>query len=181
MRSPEFQARYGSLDNADFVDLLYRNVLDREADATGLANWTARLDAGMSRADVVMGFSQSPEFTAATAPDLAAWLHAQGPHDELAGIGGTDQMFGGIYADVFLFSPDLPGQTTIRDFEPWDEINLASFGYTDLAQARAHFTNTSEGLLFSDQGVEVLVQSLPGQDLPTFEQMYIEIGGATLA
>ena len=176
--SAEFQARYGALDNEDFVNLLYQNVLGREADAGGLANWTGQLADGMDRAAVVMGFSQSSEFAAVTAPDLAAWLHAQGPHDELAGIGGSDQMFGGRLSDVFLFSPELPGDTTIRDFEPWDVLNLSSFGYADAAEARSHFTATEDGLLFSDRGVELLVQSLPGEALPDLATMYIDIGTA---
>ena len=174
--SAEFQARYGALDDEDFVNLLYQNVLGREADAGGLANWTGQLADGMDRAAVVMGFSQSSEFAAATAPDLAAWLHAQGPHDELAGIGGSDQMFGGRLSDVFLFSPELPGDTTIRDFEPWDVLNLSSFGYADAAEARSHFIATEDGLLFSDRGVELLVQSLPGEALPDLATMYIDIG-----
>ncbi|MBN9678452.1 DUF4214 domain-containing protein [Salipiger bermudensis] len=176
--SAEFQARYGALDDEDFVNLLYQNVLGREADAGGLANWTGQLADGMDRAAVVMGFSQSSEFAAATAPDLAAWLHAQGPHDELAGIGGSDQMFGGRLSDVFLFSPELPGDTTIRDFEPWDVLNLSSFGYADAAEARSHFTATEDGLLFSDRGVELLVQSLPGEALPDLATIYIDIGTA---
>ncbi|MCJ7874807.1 DUF4214 domain-containing protein [Phaeobacter sp. J2-8] len=64
--SPEFQAQFGGLDNAEFVTLLYNNVLGRDPDATGLANWTGRLEDGMTRAEVVRGFSDSPEFRADT-------------------------------------------------------------------------------------------------------------------
>ncbi|MEM9562655.1 MAG: DUF4214 domain-containing protein [Actinomycetota bacterium] len=42
-RSPEFAARYGHLDDAGFVDALYRNVLGRAADPAGLAYWTAQI------------------------------------------------------------------------------------------------------------------------------------------
>ncbi|MCR8550913.1 DUF4214 domain-containing protein, partial [Salipiger sp. P9] len=49
VNSTEFQNTYGSLDNEAFVTLLYQNVLDRDPDATGLANWVARLEDGMSR------------------------------------------------------------------------------------------------------------------------------------
>ncbi|NDW01300.1 DUF4214 domain-containing protein [Salipiger sp. PrR002] len=178
VKSAEFQATYGDLDTEGFVTLLYNNVLDRDPDAAGLENWSARLEAGASRSEVVMGFSQSAEFTAATAPALTNWLHAQGPHDELAGIGGTDQMFGGRMSDVFMFSPDLAGRTTIRDFEPWDEINLGSFGYLDADEARSHFTRTEGGLLFSDGDVEVLVQSLPGETLPGLNALLLDIGTA---
>ena len=66
--SPEFQARYGATDNAGFVDLLYRNVLGRAADAEGSAYWKGSLDAGaITRAEAVLGFSDSAELVAATA------------------------------------------------------------------------------------------------------------------
>lgn len=59
--SPEFQWRYGSLDNAQFVTQLYANVLDRAPDPGGF-NWHMRnLDAGMSRAHVLVTFSESAE------------------------------------------------------------------------------------------------------------------------
>lgn len=62
IKSPEFKATYGNATNEEFVNLLYRNVLDRSADAKGLARWTGDLENGKSRAEVVLGFSQSPEF-----------------------------------------------------------------------------------------------------------------------
>ena len=59
--SVEFSARYGGLDDGAFVDRLYQNVLGRLPDAAGRAAWTDNLAAGMSRADVVVGFSESAE------------------------------------------------------------------------------------------------------------------------
>lgn len=60
--SPEFASRYGRPEDGDFVNLLYQNVLDRDADAAGMAYYLERLEAGvMNRADVLVGFSQSPE------------------------------------------------------------------------------------------------------------------------
>ncbi|GEO41054.1 hypothetical protein SAE02_52020 [Skermanella aerolata] len=59
--STEFLNRYGSPDNTTFVTLLYKNVLGRTPDAGGLTNWTNALAAGMSRADAVLGFSESVE------------------------------------------------------------------------------------------------------------------------
>ncbi|HUR89811.1 MAG TPA: DUF4214 domain-containing protein [Ramlibacter sp.] len=65
--SPEFVQRYGALSNTAFVTQLYENVLHREPDVAGLAYHVGRLDAGVSRADVLLGFSESPENIAATA------------------------------------------------------------------------------------------------------------------
>ncbi|WP_157619685.1 DUF4214 domain-containing protein [Skermanella stibiiresistens] len=59
--SLEFQQRYGALDNTNFVKTLYRNVLDREAEPAGLANWRGALDAGVDRSDIVLSFSESAE------------------------------------------------------------------------------------------------------------------------
>jgi glucose/arabinose dehydrogenase len=78
--SPEFQARYGAPDNAGFVDLLYRNVLGRAADATGMAHWTGALDAGAAtREDVVLGFSESAELISTTAGRFSGGVWAPDP------------------------------------------------------------------------------------------------------
>ncbi len=64
--SPEFRQRYGALDDAGFVRLVYRNVLGRNPDAAGQQYWVGRLRAGVSRGKVMIGFSESPENVAAT-------------------------------------------------------------------------------------------------------------------
>ncbi len=62
-RSPEFTARYGSLSDRDFVDLVYRNVLGRAPDRAGYDYWTARLQARReSRGGLVVLFSESAEY-----------------------------------------------------------------------------------------------------------------------
>lgn len=67
LQSPEFQARYGLPEETGFVTALYHNSLDREPDAAGLAHWMWSLASGMSRADVVLGFSESTEHVQLTA------------------------------------------------------------------------------------------------------------------
>lgn len=62
--SPEFAARYGALDNAGFVDLIYRNVLGRAPEAQGRAYWIAQLNAGLDRGQTMTYFSESPEYLA---------------------------------------------------------------------------------------------------------------------
>lgn len=61
-RSGEFTARYGSLTQAQFVALVYRNVLGRAPDQAGEDHWVQRLRGGTSRGAVMVGFSESPEF-----------------------------------------------------------------------------------------------------------------------
>jgi hypothetical protein len=65
--STEFQNIYGSLGTSDFVSALYTNALHRPADAPGLAAWTAALNGGANKADVIIGFSDSLENRAQTA------------------------------------------------------------------------------------------------------------------
>ncbi|MCZ8259860.1 MAG: DUF4214 domain-containing protein, partial [Beijerinckiaceae bacterium] len=60
--SQEFSNIYGNLSNAAFVSTLYNNVLGRAADSQGLNDWVNLLNGGMSRASVVVGFSESLEF-----------------------------------------------------------------------------------------------------------------------
>ena len=68
--SPEFQSRYGNLGTGQFVDRLYLNALDREADPAGRAFWTAGIESRqVDRGDVLLAFAQSPEFVAKTGTD----------------------------------------------------------------------------------------------------------------
>lgn len=69
--SAEFAQRYGQLDDAGFVTRLYANVLGRAPDAAGLQAWTAQLAGGASRAEVLLGFSESTEYKAATGASTA--------------------------------------------------------------------------------------------------------------
>lgn len=65
--SNEFRARYGSLDVPHFVRLVYVNVLQREPDAAGYNYWAEHLTyRGMSRGQMMIGFSESNEFRART-------------------------------------------------------------------------------------------------------------------
>jgi uncharacterized protein (TIGR03118 family) len=48
--------------NDRFVDLTYQDLLGRQADATGMAFWTAHLDQGMTRTQIVAGIESSPEY-----------------------------------------------------------------------------------------------------------------------
>lgn len=60
--SQEFQDRYGNADDAQFVDLVYGNVLGRQPDADGRAYWIQQLADGLTRGELMTGFTESPEF-----------------------------------------------------------------------------------------------------------------------
>ena len=73
--STEFQMKYGALDDVSFVRQIYRNVLDREGEQSGVDAWIGGIKGGMSRADVVVGFSESQEHQNKMAPyiDNGIW------------------------------------------------------------------------------------------------------------
>ncbi|NNF53816.1 MAG: DUF4214 domain-containing protein [Acidimicrobiales bacterium] len=60
--SDEFKNTYGVLSNEGFVDRMYRNVLQRPADANGAAYWNNLMTNGLSRAEVLLYFSDSAEY-----------------------------------------------------------------------------------------------------------------------
>ena len=59
--SAEFQQQFGGLSNQQFVEQIYRFVLDRDGDAAGIATYVQALNQGFTRADVVLVLSESLE------------------------------------------------------------------------------------------------------------------------
>lgn len=58
----EFRRRFGLPTDGAYIDLLYRMVLGRGADAAGTAYWSARLGDDLDRGGLLVAFSDSPEF-----------------------------------------------------------------------------------------------------------------------
>jgi hypothetical protein len=73
IESPEFAGLYGANPSSEtFVTSLYSNVLHRAPDADGKAYWVNQLESHLqTQAQVLTGFSESPENQAALAPTLA--------------------------------------------------------------------------------------------------------------
>jgi hypothetical protein len=91
---PEFRTLYGTLNDTQFVDRVYRNVLGRSADAGGKAYWVSRLRSGTSRGKVMTSFSESPENKTVTkrTTDIALVVHLlldRRPSTAELGWGGT--------------------------------------------------------------------------------------------
>lgn len=78
--SKEFRDRYGALSDAEFVRLVYSNVLGRSADEQGEQHWVSSLRSGLSRGGIMIGFSESVEFQKKTgtyvAPPAEDWTQA---------------------------------------------------------------------------------------------------------
>lgn len=73
--SPEFTTRYGQLSTEQFVIQLYANVLLRAPDAGGLAFHVGNIGTGRAtRAQTLIGFSESPENKEQTSAAIAAGI-----------------------------------------------------------------------------------------------------------
>ena len=62
MHSTEFKSK--NLSDTEFVKVMYRTFLDREAEPAGLQYWLNKLASGMTRENVAAGFAASDEFGA---------------------------------------------------------------------------------------------------------------------
>lgn len=131
MGSLEFSNTYGSTNTEQFLTLLYQNVLNRAPSQTEIDNWTAHINGGQSRAEVVFGFANSVEFIRNTGPGLSAFVQANGPDDMLDPGPGDAVVSGGLWADTFVFTDDGEASTvTVTDLEPWDVLDFTDFGLT---------------------------------------------------
>ena len=62
LHSEEFVNK--SLSNEEYIKVLYRTFLGREADESGLFDWKGKLDRGeKTRDEIVNGFADSQEFS----------------------------------------------------------------------------------------------------------------------
>lgn len=78
INSAEFKSLYGANpSDMEFIDSLYHNVLHRNPDQSGYDFWIGSLDAGVSRAQVLVDFSQSVENQAQTLPLIANGIQYQ--------------------------------------------------------------------------------------------------------
>lgn len=75
VNSVEFATKYGPLDTLGFVQRLYNNVLGRDGEVAGVFGWVDGLNHGLTRAQVLEGFSESGENVAKTAALTANWIH----------------------------------------------------------------------------------------------------------
>ena len=155
--SVEFQNVYGATSNTAFVTLLYNNVLNRDPDAAGEANWVGQLNGGTAREVVVRGFAQSTEFINNTRVAYQDWLESQGSQgDFIVGGPGNDILFGGVFSDTFHFHSTDKGTDRVVGLEAWDKIELSGFGFANTAQVVAALTETGNHVQLSSDGVTII-------------------------
>lgn len=175
VRSQEFQNVYGSLGDTEFVELLYDNALDCEADVGGLQSWLDALGAGATREDVVKGFAQSLEFVTATNPTVVDYVRAFGFDDTLSGGSGEDTLEGGLYADVFLFEKDVETDITrVVDFELRDVLSFVNYDFETRQDVLDQFVQVGADAVLDLDNLQVILEGTALTDF-TEDQFMIDI------
>lgn len=106
-----------ALTDGAFVQQLYRQVLDRDGEAAGLAYWNGQLAGGVTtRADVLLAFALGDEHraihidglvvAAGTVDTENGWIGASGD-DRLDGGAGSDLLVGGDGVDTAAYAGKL--------------------------------------------------------------------------
>lgn len=157
--SPEFQTAYGALNNTDFVNALYLNVLGRPAEPQGLAYWVERLGNGtFTRANVVAQFSDSPEFRENMRVPFKDYMESGlgSWSDQLVGGAGDDVLVGGRGADIFSFAGTQTGNDQVYGLEGVDTLRFGGFsGISSAADVIANLTQVGQNVVFSSGGESV--------------------------
>ncbi|WP_299026462.1 DUF4214 domain-containing protein [uncultured Sulfitobacter sp.] len=178
--SREFSATYGNLNNSQFVNQLYLNVLDRAGDAAGIAGWVSRLEGGSSRAEVVTGFSQSREFSRNSDADFIQYMRSIAG-DTLEGEMGDDLLAGNLGADRFIFTSNLEEDGTLRSqdrnmvlgIDRWDALSFEDFGYANAGEAHARMSQSGDDVVFSDQGVVTYFNDITLAEIQTLSMTIV--------
>ncbi len=149
--SPEFINTYSpNLTDDAFVELLYQNVLGRASDPGGKQAWLSVIADGASRAQVVLGFSDSREFIAATADEAEAFAESNSAQV------WSDDVFR-LYQATLDRAPDLGG------FMAWTGQLGSGTEFLGVVQgfvASTEFTNTYGPDLSNGDFVELLYQNV---------------------
>jgi hypothetical protein len=135
--SPEFASASG-MSNPDFVEFLYQQCLGRPSDSGGKAYWINQITSGTSRADVLIGFSESPEHRTQTADILGE------------GLWKTDNNYQQVVALYDGFGdrlPDLNGlQYWVGQLKAGASLNSVAAGFA----ASPEFTSNTAGFSNAD-------------------------------
>src|SRR5262249_44710518 len=128
--------------NADYVEALYRAILNRDADAAGLANWTGLLNSGsLTRLQVVQGIRNSPEHFTQEVTDFYLTLLTGQP--DAAGLQNwVQQLEGGMREEqMAFFFLDSPEYLSQGDKHFVDAMYLSLLGRTFDAAGEANWLN----------------------------------------
>ncbi|MCR9125138.1 MAG: DUF4214 domain-containing protein [Rhodobacteraceae bacterium] len=137
--SREFFLEYGQLDNAGFVGNLYTNVLGRTGSAAEVTGWTDLMAGGLTRAQVVLGFSESAEFIAKTRAASDAFALAN------TDTVWTDDVYR-LYQATLDRLPDAPGLRgwtgQLGSGTPFDTVVAGFVGSTEFQNTYGTLDNS---------------------------------------
>ena len=143
--SPEFQANIGSLNDTQFVTLLYNNALHRAPDPGGLDNWVGALGNGMTRDALVAAFVESNEGKATNKPLVETFIQTQDPGQAnvLDGGDGTDTVSyksasGGVTVSLAITGPQETLGAGIDKLVNVENLTGSSFNDTLTGNAGAN-------------------------------------------
>jgi V8-like Glu-specific endopeptidase len=134
--SVEFTQRFGNLDNGGYVERLYLNVLGRSPDAGGRQSWLGELSRGQSRADVLVGFSESPENRSRTASLLDRGL---------IDYDNNMAFVARLYDTALDRNPDLAGaRNWVAALEAGTTIHAVARGFFESTEFRSRYGNLND-------------------------------------
>lgn len=155
----------------DFDDQFFSDIGNDSVDAAGgndlinagAGNDLVRAGDGLDRllggdgGDSLMGGLGNDLLSGGAGNDT---LRGDSGKDTLIGGSGVDWMIGGAGADVFVL--DLsPGRNHVRDYRIGvDDLDLRAFGFVSLGEAKARFTQTEDGALFTFGKATFLIHDL---------------------
>lgn len=105
--SPEFQGK--NLNNTEFVSVLYRAFLGRNADTAGLNKWTGILANGQSRIQVLAEFINSSEFKNI--------CNGYGINPGSLEVNGNTNVYGTNETDANTQNQQLPAGANLNGYE----------------------------------------------------------------
>lgn len=104
--SREFDLVYGPLDDRAFLNLVYQNVMCRNADGAGYDYWLGRLSSGeLGRGELMTHFSESTEYSQTTD---TSWALYQNPYEA------------SLATDGYEISAIPGGQAVVLDYQKVD-------------------------------------------------------------
>jgi len=172
--SAEYQNKYAGKSNQEYVTALYKSMLNRSPDSSGLDTYVNMLNAGKSRSEIANIILMSREFT-----DLRGY--AKGAkriaHDQLAYVG--EQGVEAIMTDKGLVT-SLPGGTTVftngQTMELWGASKDPSAWIADnLAKALPAYSalaaDTAAPLTVHIESMIGNVEHVDKNSLPAYEKL----------
>jgi hypothetical protein len=135
--STEFITRFGGLTNEALVVNLYRETLGRLPDASGLTHQVAAINGGLSRAQMIANFVQSPEAVALFEASHQGGIWVRDSNATLVGM---------VYDAVFDRAPDATGLAFWTAKLASGELALRSFvaSIADSDEFRARHANEDD-------------------------------------